>query len=221
MTEFEAREGPFLVIGSAGLDVVVRARDELRSGTSNPGEFRVSPGGVARNVAENLARLGEEVILLTALGDDDQGKQVLGATEICGVDVTNVVQTPDYPTGSYLAILDSRGRMHLGMDDMSVISCLTPEHIQANAHLFDSAAAVFLDANLSGGTLSAAIAMASAQGVPVAADPTSANLATKFCDFLDQLWLVVPNESEAEVLCPQPVTHADRDQVIDAARHLV
>lgn len=221
MTEFEAREGPFLVIGSAGLDVVVRARDELRSGTSNPGKFRVSPGGVARNVAENLARLGEEVILLTALGEDDQGKQVLDATEICGVDVTRVIQTPDFPTGSYLAILDAQGRMHLGMDDMSVISSMVPETIEANEDLFESAAAIFVDANLSEETLDAAITMACAKGVPVAADPTSANLATKFCNHLDRLWLVVPNESEAEVLCPHPLTHADRDQVIDAARSLI
>ncbi len=221
MAEFEAREGPFLVIGSAGLDVVVRAHSELRSGTSNPGIFRVSPGGVARNVAENLARLGEQVILLSVVGDDDQGKQILEQTEICGVDISHVITTRDYPTGSYLAILNHQGRMHLGMDDMSVISRLRPEDIQVKEHLFDGAAAVFLDANLSEETLRTAITLAHDKGVPIAADPTSANLAPVFCDFLDRLWLVVPNESEAEVLCPHPVPHADRDQAIDAARHLI
>ncbi len=220
MTEFEPREGPFLVIGSSGLDVVVRARNELRSGTSNPGVFRVSPGGVARNIAENLARLGEDVILITAIGNDDQGDQILEQTEICGVDTSHVFRIPDYPTGSYLAILDSQGRMHLGMDDMSVISRLHPEAIEAKQALFDDAAAVFLDANLSEDTLRTAITIAHEKGVPVAADPTSANLAPVFCNFLDRLWLIVPNESEAEVLCPHPVPHADRDQAIDAARHL-
>jgi pseudouridine kinase len=221
MTEFELREGSFLVIGSAGLDVVVRARSELRSGTSNPGVFRVSPGGVARNIAENLARLGEEVVLITAVGNDDQGAQILDQTEICGVDITHVIRSADYPTGSYLAILDSQGRMHLGMDDMSVISTLRPKDIEAKQDLFDDAAAVFLDANLSEDTLRSAITIASEKGVPIAADPTSANLAPVFCNFLDRLWLIVPNESEAEVLCPHPVPHADRDQAIDAARHLI
>ncbi|MGD2162506.1 MAG: carbohydrate kinase family protein [Anaerolineales bacterium] len=221
MTEFEAREGPFLVIGSAGLDVVVRARSELRSGTSNPGVFRVSPGGVARNLAENLARLGEQVILLTAVGDDDQGNQILDQTEICGVDISHVIRSADHPTGSYLAILDSQGRMHLGMDDMSVISTLRPENIEAKQDLFDDAAAVFVDANLSEDTLRSVIKIAHEKGVPIAADPTSANLAPVFCNFLDRLWLVVPNESEAEVLCPHPVPHANRDQAIDAARHLI
>jgi pseudouridine kinase len=221
VNEFEAREGHFLVIGSAGLDVVVRARKELRSGTSNPGKFRVSPGGVARNIAENLARLGEEVILLTAVGDDDQGSQILEQTRVCGVDISQVIQTPEYPTGSYLAILDAQGRMHMGMDDMSVISSLRPEDIESKEDLFDSAAAIFVDANLSEQTLQKAITIAHEKGVPVAADPTSANLAPVFCNFLDRLWLLVPNESEAEMLCPHPVPHADRDQAIDAARHLI
>jgi pseudouridine kinase len=221
VNEFEAREGHFLVIGSAGLDVVVRARKELRSGTSNPGKFRVSPGGVARNIAENLARLGEEVILLTAVGDDDQGNQILEQTRVCGVDISQVIQTPEYPTGSYLAILDAQGRMHMGMDDMSVISSLRPEDIESKEDLFDSAAAIFVDANLSEQTLQKAITIAHEKGVPVAADPTSANLAPVFCNFLDRLWLLVPNESEAEMLCPHPVPHADRDQAIDAARHLI
>lgn len=221
MTEFEPRQGPFLVIGSSGLDVVVRARKDLRSGTSNPGIFRVSPGGVARNVAENLARLGEEVILLTAIGEDDQGDQILDHTRACGVDVSHVIRTPDHPTGSYLAILDGRGNLHLGMDDMGIISSVRPEDIKAEQELFDAAAAVFVDANLAEDTLQAVIDLAHEKGIPVAADPTSANLAPVFCNFLDRLWLVVPNESEAEMLCPHPVSHADRDQAIDAARYLV
>src|SRR3989337_2154813 len=54
-------EGRVLVIGAAGLDLGGRSELPLRLGTSNPGEVRVSDGGVARNVAENLARLGMEV----------------------------------------------------------------------------------------------------------------------------------------------------------------
>ena len=53
-----------LVIGAAGLDTKGHAHGSLRTGTSNPGTIRISFGGVARNVAENLARLGERVVLL-------------------------------------------------------------------------------------------------------------------------------------------------------------
>jgi len=60
-----------LVVGAAGLDLKVRPRTaEVALGRSNPGEIRWGWGGVARNMAENLARLGTEVQLITAVGDD-------------------------------------------------------------------------------------------------------------------------------------------------------
>ena len=74
MSDLLNDEGYVLVVGSSGLDMVCRSRDELRYGTSNPGKLRISPGGVARNVAENIARLGMQVSLITAVGDDPQGR---------------------------------------------------------------------------------------------------------------------------------------------------
>ena len=56
-----------LIIGAAGLDTKGRAIGPLQPGTSNPGSIRTSVGGVARNVAENLARLGEHAVLLSAV----------------------------------------------------------------------------------------------------------------------------------------------------------
>ena len=63
-------EGHVLVIGAAGTDIIGRAAASLHSGTSNPGQVRMCYGGVARNVAENLVRLGTETLLITAVGDD-------------------------------------------------------------------------------------------------------------------------------------------------------
>jgi pseudouridine kinase len=54
---------PLLIIGASGLDVVGRLEDDLLAGTSNPARIRAGFGGVARNVAENLARLGQPVQL--------------------------------------------------------------------------------------------------------------------------------------------------------------
>ena len=68
-------EFPVLVIGAAGIDIVGRIKSELQNASSNPARIRTSFGGVARNVAENLARLGQPVVLLTALGNDQAGDQ--------------------------------------------------------------------------------------------------------------------------------------------------
>ena len=84
-----------LVIGAASIDTKGRADQSIQTGTSTPGAIRISLGGVARNIAENLARLGEEVILLSAVGDDDAGRQILAEATQCGIDVSQVLVDAD------------------------------------------------------------------------------------------------------------------------------
>ncbi len=213
--------GYVLVIGSAGLDIIGRANAELHIGTSNPSNLRMSFGGTARNLAENLARLGTDVFIITAVGDDPQGKQLLSQISETGVNVDHALIVPDQPTGIYLAILDNQGNLHLGMDDMRVIDAITSEYLRQQRELFKGAIVVFVDANLPPKTLKTAISIAWRAKVPIAADPTSVSLAPALLPHLERLWLITPNETEAEVLCPHPVPHADRDMAIDAARHLV
>jgi pseudouridine kinase len=220
VTEFNP-EDPVLAIGSAGIDIVGRATERLELGTSNPGKFRTSLGGVARDVAENLARLGMQVNLISAVGDDPQGRRLLSETAEAGVNVDHVLHIADQPTGSYLALLDARGSLHLGMDDMRVIGSISPAYLRERKELFHEATAVFVDTNLPADALQAAISLAWRAQVPIAANPVSVALAPSLSPFLDKLWLITPNEAEAEALCPHPVPHADADRAIEAARHLV
>jgi len=221
MSETPTNEGPVLVIGSAGLDLVGRAEIKLKLGTSNPGKLRVSMGGVARNVAENLARLGTDVILITAVGADEQGSQLLEQTAAAGVNIEHCLVVQDQTTGTYLAILNPDGNLHLGMDDMRLTASIHPEYLRERRELFKQASAVFIDANLPENTLRTAVSIAHRSRVPLAADTTSVNLAPVLAPYLDRLWLITANEAEAEALCPMPVPHADQHSANDAARHLV
>ncbi len=221
MTASPPSNGSVLVIGSAGTDIVGRPLAELSLGSSAPGLLRASPGGVARNVAENLARLGMDVTLLTAIGSDPEGHRLRTQTAEAGVTVDFVLTSPDYPTGCYLAVLDGKGGLHLALDDMRIIAALTPDHIRQHRPLFQRASALFVDANLAPKALAAAISLARAEGVPVAADPTSVNLAPRLLPHIDDLWLLCCNEAEAEALCDQPPPRTGVERAIDCARQLV
>ena len=72
-------------------------------------------GGVARNVAENLARLGVRTQLIAAVGRDAPGEWLLRETAASGVDLRSVVRTGG-PTGSYTAVLDDRGELLVRFD---------------------------------------------------------------------------------------------------------
>ena len=212
---------PALVIGGAGVDIVGRLRSELRSRTSNPALFRTSFGGVARNVAENLARMGQAVTLITAVGADQTGEQLLEQTAEPGVDVSQVMRTDAYPTGMYVGVVEKSGALQIALDDMRVISTLNSAYLRDRAALFEQASLVFVDANLPKETLRTVVSLTRRAGLPLCADPTSTTLADRLRPYLSRLKLISPNSAEAAVLMDQPFDATKSSQAIQAAKYLV
>lgn len=214
-------EAPVLVIGAASVDIVGRLRGELNLGTSNPAQIRSSFGGVARNVAENLARLGQPVMLLTAIGDDAAGERLARQTMEVGVDMSATLRVPHTPTNTYLAIVNAKGKLQVALDDMRTTNAISPEYLEQKADCFKNASLVFLDANLSREALSKAISLARRAKAPICADPTSVALAKRIKPHLSKLYLVTPNYSEASVLCERVVDPSRAEDALDSAKCLV
>jgi len=209
-----------LVIGAASIDTKGRADHAIQAGTSTPGSIRVSVGGVGRNIAENLARLGEPVVLLSAVGDDGSGRRILQQAAECGIDTSQVLVDGEYHTAAYLAVLDDTGNAVMSIDDMVINRALvSPEYIYRRRALFRDACMIAVDANLSAATLNTIFRMARQYEVPVCADPTTASLAPRLCPHLPDLTLVTPNAAEAEALCGIAVT--DRESGLSAAHKLI
>ncbi len=210
-----------LLVGAAGMDVVGRPDAEMHAGTSNPAYIRSSFGGSARNVAENLARLGQPAALLSAVGDDAVGKQLLHHLAALGVDIRPVLRCSQHSTGAYLAVLDNSGALRFALDDMRILREITPAYLKQHAALFRQADMLFLDANLSPRALRTAFSLARKANLRVVADPTSAMLAARLIPYLDRLYCVVPNARESGVLTGLAFDDADRQGALRAARKLV
>ncbi len=214
-------ELPVLVIGAAGVDLVGRLKGDLLPHTSNPARIRSSFGGVGRNVAENLARLGQPVTLLTAVGQDQAGEQLINQIAEAGVNVEHVLHRSEHPTGTYLAVVNPEGEMQFGLDDMRAAAALSAEYVRAHAGLFEQASVVFMDANLPRETLRAVMALARRTGLPVCADPASQALAARLKPYLPRLRLVAPNAAEAAILCDNAFVPSSRRDALEAAKCLV
>lgn len=214
-------EAPVLAIGGAGVDIVGRFKGELRAGISNTAQIRTSFGGVARNVAENLVRLGQPVTLITAVGEDEAGEQLLSQASEAGVDVSAVKRTRGFQTGCYLGVVNPAGQLQFALDDMRATSAINPAYIRQNASLFKQASVLFVDASIPKETLRTVISLARQARLPICADPTSASLANRLLPYLASLRLISPNGTEAGILCNQPFEEAKRQQSIDAAKKLV
>lgn len=214
-------DGPVLVIGAAGVDIVGRLRGELRSKTSTPAVIRSSYGGVARNVAENLVRLGQPVNLISVVGEDDEGDRLLQGLVAAGVNPERVLRTSQYVTNSYLAIIDSQGELQFALDDMRAINCLTPQFIREQAALFKEASILFVDANLPKDTLRTVMSLARRAHLPICADPTSVSLAVRLRPYLSRFFLMIPNNAEAAVLSERTSPVNGRRQALEVAKYLV
>ncbi len=190
-----------LVIGATLLDTKGKPVAGLEPGTSNPAEIRSSRGGTARNVAENLARLGAEVVLISAVGDDPTGRQLLIQTAESGVNLDYVQMLPGRTTGSYIALLEADGLLSVALDDVRVMEAITPDFLNRNRALFRDASMVMFDGSLSEAAMRTAVRLAKENGVPLCADPASARLAYKLRPYLADLSLVVPNQVEEAELC--------------------
>lgn len=214
-------EGPVLVIGGAGVDIVGQPKGELQPATSNPAQIRMSFGGVARNVAENLARLGQPVTLITAVGEDESGDYLVKQAASAGIDVSAICHTPDYSTGIYLGIVNTNGRLRFALDDIRATAALTPAYIRQHADRFKEASLVFIDANLPKDTMRTIFSLAEKARLPICADPTSTSLASRLRAYLPRLYLVTPNSGEAAILCDHAFEASHRQEALDAAKCLV
>lgn len=208
-----------VVVGAAAMDTKGHALEPLQPGTSIAGYVRVSVGGVGRNIAENLARLGVQTTLLSAVGNDEAGHHLLNQARSSGLNVEHVLISPMHTTAAYLAVLDNQGNLSVSVADMNIMQAVTPRYLYARRRLLRQASLVVVDANLSPKALDSLFRQTRQFGIPVCADPASTSLAPRLCPHLQDLYIITPNALEAEALCGESVH--DRDEAIVAAKCLV
>jgi len=214
-----------LVIGSAGIDVKARPAEKLAPGSAVPGLIRDSVGGVARNIAENLARLEVPTVLLTAVGGDAPGARVLDRCRDAGVNVSRALVIPEARTGHYVALLSAEGRLDVAISDYEITRQLDSKYLIKNREYFARAALIVIDASLQDTALKTLFRLAGKYHRRVCADPTSPVLAGRLAPYLDRIEMITPNLVEAIALCGDPcletVPVQDRDTALASAQRLL
>jgi pseudouridine kinase len=118
-------------------------------------------------------------------------------------------------------VLDAAGNLQFALDDMRIVSALTPQFVRQHNELFDDASLLFIDANLPKETLRTVMSLARKAYLPVCADPTTALLAHRLRPYMSRLFMVTPNSSEASILCDPEMPVSNRKQALDAAKCMV
>ena len=190
---------PFIaVVGGANLDICGVPAGKLRMRDSNPGSVNASPGGVARNIAENLARLGADCRLIAAVGKDNHGDLLLEQGQAAGIDMRYMLRLDAAQTSTYVSVLDNTGDMLVAINDMSIMDEIRPERLQVHEPMLRQASLVIADTNLSADAL--AYLSGSFIEQPLLIDTVSAAKANRIKPYLDSVHTLKASHIEAEAL---------------------
>lgn len=202
-----------VVIGAAGFDIKGRVTsDRVFEGSSNAGALTMGVGGVARNIAENLARLDVPTILIAAVADDLLGNLVVQTTRDAGVDTDLVISVPGARTGAYLGLLAPEGDLLMGIDDMGIVRRITPRVIRQARTILRHAGIVVMDANLPLQTIRTVRRICGIAGVPVCIEPVSLPLIERILPSIPGSALFTPNIAEAETILGYAITALEEAQ---------
>jgi pseudouridine kinase len=201
------------VVGAVNVDIWGRSFHPLVDRDSNPGEIRLSMGGVGRNIAHNMRLLDINVEMLTAIGGDTWGAQIEGSCHELGIGLERAVRVPDGRTSTYMFITGPDGDMSIALCDTDIARHITPAFIEKNLDMLNRAQLVVFDGNLTEETIDCLTEKCT---VPLFVDPVSAVKAKKLIPFLGRIHTIKPNALEAMALTGEHSADAAAEALIYA-----
>ena len=143
------RAASITVIGGANIDISAKyISPTTAAGDSHQGLISTSAGGVARNIAENLARLGSAVQLITGLGDDGFSAYVRASLNLPLLSLLACYAPINAPSDSYLSLYDMTGELVSAVNQMQLVNKLTPSYLQPFKTQITNSALIIADCNL-------------------------------------------------------------------------
>ncbi|RWS14158.1 uncharacterized protein B4U79_07770 [Dinothrombium tinctorium] len=195
-----------VVVGASMIDVMLSVNSENLSfdGTTVSASTNVTMGGVGRNLAHCLSKLGHNVLLLSAVGDDQNGKMILSKLSEMDLSGVNILQTTS--TSTMYAIMN-HGESKLLIGSVEANRHISVDHVSKFADHFTKAAFVMIDANIPIFTAEYVLNLCYEKGVPVFYEPTDPRLAANILKIDSEckncLTFASPNLMELKAICEQ------------------
>lgn len=138
------------VIGGANIDISAKSMivaEQLAD--SHPGQIFTSPGGVARNIAENLARLGKPVRLISAFGSDLLSQHLKTSLDLPLMDISACYVSDRLGCDVYISFYDNTGELRYAINQMQLVDLLTPSYLSQFETEIKGSEIILADCNLS------------------------------------------------------------------------
>ena len=195
----ENRQPYALVFGVSVFDICGFTDNNYRSNDSNPGKVRTSFGGVCRNIAECMARVGVNTKFISVLGDDEAGIRMMDHSKVMNYDMSESLIVKGGSTPTYMAILNQNGEMESAVVDMDSLNKMTPSFIDEKREVFENSEYVVVGSD--GPELLEYILKKYEGKCKFILDPVSAKKAEEIRHLIKYFHTIKPNRFETEALC--------------------
>ena len=186
------------LIGAANIDIQGFSSNPIINRDSNPGKIEFCPGGVSRNIAENLARLGIKTELISAIGDDPNGTLILNSCRSCGISSDYSLIVENAVSSVYLAIMDNTKDMALALSDMTISDNINIKFLQSRNEILKKSSAIVFDTCLAADVMEYILDNYSDK--PIYVDPVSVGKAKALKPLISKVHTLKMNKLEAEFL---------------------
>lgn len=194
------------VIGGANIDITGSPYYNLNPNDSNPGKTIMSLGGVARNIAENLSRMGVDIEFITVLGDDLYSKEIKDSCDKLNISLKHSQTISGERTSTYLCITNELGEMQLAISDMEIYENITPSYLEENLDMINGGVVCIADTNITQESLNYLMDNCK---VPIFIDTVSTNKTEKIKNVLHNIHTLKPNIIEAEILSGMKIVNME------------
>lgn len=210
------KSSKILVAGSSNTDMVIKTASFPAPGeTILGGSFFMNAGGKGANQAVAAARLGGNVTFIGKVGDDVFGRQAVRLLENEGINVSSVAVDPVNPSGVAMITVDRNGENSIVVASGSN-GTMSPEDFDRAIQELDDSEFVLMQLEIPVETVEYIARLAIRKQKKIVLNPAPA--APLSADLLKMIFLITPNENEAEQLTGIKVT--DEFSALKAARFL-
>lgn len=186
-----------VLIGGMVLDIQATPSISAKPKTTTPGKVHYVPGGVARNIAECMSKLGTKPYMISALGLDMAGNMLLEHWKSARLSIEGIRKHHDIQTSVVCHIFDGDGELAAGVASVEAIeNFLTSDWIRQFKCNICSAPVLMVDANLSPSALEASCQMAAESSTPVWFEPVSVIKSRRVASVAKYITFASPNEDE-------------------------
>ncbi|HNL83136.1 MAG TPA: PfkB family carbohydrate kinase, partial [Chitinophagaceae bacterium] len=194
-------KNPVICIGAALVDELYSATRPMLMSTTNDAFVHRSAGGVARNIAHQLALLNVPVQLISVFGNDGEGDWLKTICSYVNIKLDAAI-TNQALTGKYTGILNYDRSLFTALLTNTSLDAITPQHLQQHESLLSTAFCIVADANIHPDTVAWLAFFCFKKNIPFIIEPVSVPPAQKFAKMeLKGIQMLTPNEDELPAMC--------------------